>query len=223
MPADFLKSERRWIVIIPVAIIVVSVVVWFVTRETLPKTIRIATAQDGGLYHEFGEALQKSLEERTGRKVELIQTEGSVENAKLLREGEADVAIVQGGSSSFDDLSVIAPLYPEVVHILARSNLSLDSVADLKSHRVVFGPSGSGMRASAERLLEHYGILGEVTDSSDVYFKGFLDQVTEIKLKALTQLTHEELRSDQAFSIFILQCGNLISKIQMKILNCPSP
>ena len=434
MPADFLKSERRWIVIIPVAIIVVSVVVWFVTRETLPKTIRIATAQDGGLYHEFGEALQKSLEERTGRKVELIQTEGSVENAKLLREGEADVAIVQGGSSSFDDLSVIAPLYPEVVHILARGNLSLDSVVDLKSHRVVFGSSGSGMRASAERLLEHYGILGEVTDSSDVYFKGlleregvdgaivttgfmnsdlqgalstgefkllpiesaeavatknpffqvsriprglyregnsippkdvptvstmaflvvqdheselliravmeaiydeglemefptlisrndvlsrspvalhaesrgffnppdrigqlakvietlaafkelsialvaglylvwkrrksqreveeseyvqmqkdhldsflektleieraqmdtvnvdelqgFLDQVTEIKLEALTQLTHEELRSDQAFSIFILQCGNLISKIQMKILNCPSP
>ncbi|MCH1497718.1 MAG: TAXI family TRAP transporter solute-binding subunit [Akkermansiaceae bacterium] len=434
MPTDFLKSERRWIVIIPVAIIVVSVVVWFVTRETLPKKIRIATAQDGGLYHEFGEALQKSLEERTGRKVELIQTEGSVENAKLLREGEADVAIVQGGSSSFDDLSVIAPLYPEVVHILARGNLSLDSVVDLKSHRVVFGSSGSGMRASAERLLEHYGILGEVTDSSDVYFKGllereeidgaivttgfmnsdlqgvlstgefkllpiesaeavatkdpffqvsriprglyregnsippkdvptvstmaflvvqdyeselliravmeaiydeglemefptlisrndvlsrspvalhaesrgffnppdrigqlakvietlaafkelsialvaglylvwkrrksqrevkeadyvqmqkdhldsflektlvieraqmdtvnvdelqgFLDQVTEIKLEALTQLTHEELRSDQAFSIFILQCGNLISKIQMKILNCPSP
>ena len=53
--------------------------------------------------------------------------------------------------------------------------------------------------------------------------QGFLDQVTEIKLEALTQLTHEELRSDQAFSIFILQCGNLISKIQMKILNCPSP
>ena len=53
--------------------------------------------------------------------------------------------------------------------------------------------------------------------------QGFLDQVTEIKLEALTQLTHEELRSDQAFSIFILQCGNLISNIQMKILNCPSP
>ena len=55
------------------------------------------------------------------------------------------------------------------------------------------------------------------------FLQGFLDQVTEIKLEALTQLTHEELRSDQAFSIFILQCGNLISKIQMKILNCPSP
>ncbi len=60
-------------------------------------------------------------------------------------------------------------------------------------------------------------------DTVDVdELQGFLDQVTEIKLEALTQLTHEELRSDQAFSIFILQCGNLISKIQMKILNCPS-
>ena len=176
MPTDFLKSERRWIVIIPVAIIVVSVVVWFVTRETLPRTIRVATAHEGGLYHEFGEALQKSLEERTGLNVELIQTEGSVENAKLLREGKADVAIVQGGSSSFDGLSVIAPLYPEVVHVLARKSLSLGSVEDLKARRVVFGPSGSGMRASAERLLEHYGVLGEVIDSSNVYFKGLLER-----------------------------------------------
>ena len=48
----------------------------------------------------------------------------------------------------------------------------------------------------------------------------FLDRVTEIKLEALTQFTHEELRSDQAFSIFLLQCANLISKIQMKILHC---
>jgi len=48
----------------------------------------------------------------------------------------------------------------------------------------------------------------------------FLDHVTEIKLQALTKLTHEELRSDQAFSIFLLQCANLINKIQLKILTC---
>ena len=61
-------------------------------------------------------------------------------------------------------------------------------------------------------------MLGKVVDE----LQDFLDKVTEIKLAALTQLTHEELRSDQAFSIFLLQCANLISKIQLKILNCSS-
>ncbi|MDB4411697.1 hypothetical protein N9184_01140, partial [bacterium] len=50
--------------------------------------------------------------------------------------------------------------------------------------------------------------------------KSYLDRVTEIKLEALTRFTHEELRNDQSFSIFLLQCANLISKIQMKIQNC---
>ena len=130
MPADFLKSERRWIVIIPVAIIVVSVVVWFVTRETLPKIIRIATAQDGGPYHEFGEALKKFL----------ISRDETIE----------------------------------------RSSVDLNFVS-----RGCFNP--------ADRIGQ------------------------------ATQLVRAELRSDQAFSVFILQGGNLISEIQMKILNCPSP
>ena len=58
----------------------------------------------------------------------------------------------------------------------------------------------------------------DTTDADEL--QDFLDQVTEIKLEALTKFTHEELRSDQAFSIFLLQCANLISKIQMKILHC---
>ncbi len=69
-----------------------------------------------------------------------------------------------------------------------------------------------------ERTLEVERAQMHTTDIDEL--QEFLDKVTEIKLKALTQLTHEELRSDQSFSIFLLQCANLISKIQMKILNC---
>ncbi len=47
----------------------------------------------------------------------------------------------------------------------------------------------------------------------------YLDEVTEIKLQALDSLTHETLRGDRTFSIFLMQCANLISKIQMRILN----
>ena len=52
--------------------------------------------------------------------------------------------------------------------------------------------------------------------------KGYMAAVTEIKLKALQELTEKELRGDQAFSIFLDQCSNLIGKIQMKILGLTS-
>lgn len=46
------------------------------------------------------------------------------------------------------------------------------------------------------------------------------DLLIDKVLEALIQFTNEELRSDQAFSIFLLQCANLINTLQMKILNC---
>ena len=47
--------------------------------------------------------------------------------------------------------------------------------------------------------------------------KGYLDEVTRIKLEALEELTHEDLRGDRMFSIFLTQCAHLIRKIQGKI------
>jgi hypothetical protein len=55
-------------------------------------------------------------------------------------------------------------------------------------------------------------------DTQDpVKLKHYLDEVTRIKLKALEELTSEELRGDQMFAIFLTQCANLIRKIQGKI------
>ncbi|MBI3829971.1 MAG: TAXI family TRAP transporter solute-binding subunit [Planctomycetes bacterium] len=48
--------------------------------------------------------------------------------------------------------------------------------------------------------------------------QAYLHQVTEIKLKALEELTNEDLRGDQVFAIFLSQCANLILKLQSKIL-----
>jgi TRAP transporter TAXI family solute receptor len=52
-----------------------------------------------------------------------------------------------------------------------------------------------------------------------IKLRAYLDQVTRIKLKALHELTEEELRGDQSFTIFLDQCRSIIDKIQMKILS----
>ena len=72
-------------------------------------------------------------------------------------------------------------------------------------------------------LEETLQIEAAQMDTTDVKELGaFLDDVTRIKLRALQELTHEELRGDRVFAIFLIQCANLINKIQMKIVRYAS-
>ncbi len=45
----------------------------------------------------------------------------------------------------------------------------------------------------------------------------FLDQVTRIKIRAIAELTHEELLGDRMFSIFLTQCSAVSRKIEAKL------
>jgi len=47
--------------------------------------------------------------------------------------------------------------------------------------------------------------------------QGMLRQVMQIKIQALEELTHEQLRGDRVFLIFMTQCSNLIDSIQSKM------
>jgi len=61
----------------------------------------------------------------------------------------------------------------------------------------------------------------QTTDVDEL--RNLLKSVTCIKLKALQEFTDEELRGDQEFSIFLMQCANLINKIQLKLITDGSP
>ncbi|HYF50962.1 MAG TPA: TAXI family TRAP transporter solute-binding subunit [Planctomycetota bacterium] len=58
----------------------------------------------------------------------------------------------------------------------------------------------------------------QMTIDEPARLREMLDEVTRIKLRALEELTHEDLRGDRLFSIFLMQCSNLIRKIQSKII-----
>jgi TRAP transporter TAXI family solute receptor len=69
-------------------------------------------------------------------------------------------------------------------------------------------------------LAETLAIEAQHLEVSDPdLLRPMLDEVTRIKLRALHELTEEELLADQAFSIFLIQCANLINKIQLKIIS----
>lgn len=208
----WLRRSSWWVLL---ALVLALVVVWYSSRGSLPREIRIATSPEGGLYHDVARLLKPALEERTGRPVKLLTTHGSVDNRDKLLSGEADLAILQDGAVGMQGLSVISPLYHDVVHILVRKGSGIHSFDDLAGRSVVLGPAGSGMRESALVLVHHYGIdperlrdneryFGElITDSSldaAIVTTGFLNHDLQ-KVMATREFDLLPMRDSEALSI----------------------
>ena len=152
-----------------------SLLMWFFGRTDIPDVIRIATGEQGGLYHKFGEYIQIPLERRLDRPVKLLSTEGSVDNFRRVRQGEVTFGIVQGGAVAIEELSVVTPLFPDFVFVIVRSDGEINDLSDLAGSDIALGRSGSGSRISALQVLEHFDIHEDDLGDNDRYFMDLLD------------------------------------------------
>lgn len=124
-----------------------------------PKTIRFAAGSPGGAYHAFAERYQRLLAEE-GVEVVLVETQGSIDNLRLLDDSEVDVGLVQGGLSTVSDeeeLRSIGGLFPEPFWVFVRNDVPADTLGDLHSVRMAVGGDGSGTRMLALELEADYG------------------------------------------------------------------
>ncbi len=135
------------------------------------RFMSIGTAGTGGIYYPLGGALANRLSLRDSlRQYTAEVTGGSVENANRLREGQIDLGMVlavtlvdaYNGTGDYEtpapQLRVIAPLYPNVHHILVPEGSDVTSVAELRGTRVSVGAPGSGTEQLSRQLLEANGI-----------------------------------------------------------------
>jgi uncharacterized protein len=127
-----------------------------------PSKISIATAFKGGGYELFGHRYQQILA-RSDVKSDVLLTDGSVENIKLLQDQGAGVhvAFVQGGVSN----SIQAPevlslgrINYQLFWVFYRTTETLDDLVQLKGKRIAVGPIGSGTQAVAAKILGVSGI-----------------------------------------------------------------
>ena len=168
-------SVHRWVVLGMTVVVLASLAAWWSSRGPLPRVLRIATAQPTGLYHKLGGELAERLRARTRRKVELVDTAGSIENAERLAAGDVDLAVLQAtalreGTVTLGDVAVLAPLYPEVLHVIVRADSTVREVPDLFGRAITLGPPRSGMRESARVLLDHYRIGIDDLRRNDAFF-----------------------------------------------------
>ena len=146
-----------------IACVLVASVAWFTVANREP--LRIAAGPRDSFYFEFLKAAQPAIQRRTGRVVEVMETSGAVANHKHLLANEADMALIQGdlfarqkARSDVDDVTLVAPLFPEIVHLIARSDRGIQSIRDLDGRMVYLGMHGSGSRLTAQHLLAYFDV-----------------------------------------------------------------
>lgn len=129
-------------------------------------TIRIAGGEPGGFYHDFA-ALFSRLSPGP-LTITPIQTGGSADNLKHLREGTADLALTLSDSAHLESgLVALGRVYENYLQLVVLDSSPYRSAADLVGKPVSLGAAGSGAALQGERLAlgvkeEHYPLRNAV-------------------------------------------------------------
>ena len=155
------SGRRRWITagVLTLVLIVATLVL---TDPSPPGRIVLATGQANGVYDTLGAEYRARLG-RLGLRVDLVRTNGSVDNLRRLLAREVDIAFVQGGLAGATDdpagrLRGLAALYREPLWIFSRGAPLSDSFVELPGRRISIGPAASGTEALARAVLRGHGI-----------------------------------------------------------------
>jgi TRAP transporter TAXI family solute receptor len=136
-------------------------------------TINVATATTGGAYYPIGNAIAQLWNEKVpGVKASAQATNGTPHNIQLLAKKDAEVAIGQSGVvyqavngvGAYKDqgkqpfFSGMTHLYPNVMQWVARRELPVKTLAELKGRRIVPGPQNSATELNSREMLDVVGL-----------------------------------------------------------------
>lgn len=138
----------------------------FTAKKSDKPLLRFGTGQTGGWYDKYGQLLKKDA---VGLDLELKNTSGSIENLRLLANGEIDVAIIQSDALAFMEpgkklVSEQATLYPEYAQLIANRKSGIKSIKDIDPRKnvVLVGPKGSGSALTWQALREQIGFYRKI-------------------------------------------------------------
>lgn len=155
----------------------------------------LGTGGTGGIYYPLGGAMAARLSVMDSlRQYTAEVSGGSVENVNRLRERQIDLAFATGntiyeasqGGQDYEvpvqGLRVLAPLYPNMTHIVVSRGSDASSVAELAGATVSVGAAGSGTEQIARQILEAYGLT---YDDVTPRYLSFVEAATALKDGAL--------------------------------------
>jgi hypothetical protein len=147
--------------ILLISSVTIFAVFWFF-HSAPPRAITITTGPKGSAFHRAAEKYRTILA-RNGVKLNILSSEGSLENLKRLGDPSfrVDIGFVQGGVTNginTDKLVSLGSVAYEPLLVFYRSAAPVDLLSQLNGKRLAIGPVGSGTRSLAFALLAANGI-----------------------------------------------------------------
>jgi uncharacterized protein len=133
--------------------------------------VRVAAGEPGGLYLAFAKLLAERIHARyPDIGIEVIPTEGSVDNLARLRAGEVDMGLALADVAEQDRATAAADTAPQAVarvyenylQVVVRESAAVQQLSDLQGLRVSIGAAGSGAAVTSQVLLDTTGLSGRV-------------------------------------------------------------
>ncbi len=171
------------------ALIVLLVTLHYVAPAP-PRTLTIAAGPKGSTFETVALRYQKSLA-RSGVKVKVLNTEGSVDNLAQMadRKSHVDIALVQAGLAppgEVTDLVSLGTMFYQPLSIFYRSAKPIQRLSELAGQHIAIGPEGSGVRALSLALLKANEIEpGGATQLSELEGQAATTALTEHRLTAV--------------------------------------
>ncbi len=154
--------------------------------------LSIATGGTGGAYFPFGGALASLLSRELSHVNATAEATGaSVENVRLLEQGNIELALVQAdaafeaynGVGSFEgepvELRSIVAMYPNYMQLVALAESGIATYDDLAGARVSVGDAGSGVELTLRAIADALG--DSFDDFGDVVQFGYNDQTSAFR------------------------------------------
>lgn len=164
-------GTRRALQAVLAAASALALLLWWLLPSdgpSYPKApISLATGVADGVYEEYGVLLKHDLRTALpGTPVDLVHTQGSVDNIERLVSGRADFTIAAADAVANyhgpgrQDLRACARLYDDYMQLVVPRDSKVRSARDLRGLRVGVGQPGSGVNLIARRLLTAAGLNG---------------------------------------------------------------
>jgi TRAP-type uncharacterized transport system substrate-binding protein len=163
LPSSSHKSRSRWQVIVAgAAVVLVIALLVLLGRSLPPSTVVIATDLESGTYSQIAQRYQQIFA-RHGVRLEVLATNGSVENVTHLRDarGGVSVAFVQSGVTSTaeaPELVSLGTLFYEPFWLFSRIPRPDQPSRLGEGYRLSFGIPGSGTYKLGRELAAAVGM-----------------------------------------------------------------
>ncbi len=154
------------------------------------ERISIATGGTGGTYYPYGGSMADVINKNVqGIEAAAEVTGASVENARLLENGQTQLALMMNdvlfkatnGEEPFKGklgLRTLFEMYPNVQHVVTLKDSGIQTIEGLKGNKVSVGAPGSGTESMAKGVL---GSLGITYDAFEVLRLSFAENTQGLR------------------------------------------